>query len=206
MLRRSIPGIVVCKPTARKVRSFSWLVCAGADGRCRSACSTGAAEKMQSPKWRRYRQAWHQTLGTLTDEARHVPLDCRGTPRTCHPVADEHGHTNRISPAPPARSHMRKGKTLLKEGVLEGKNAKHPNPRKRRTRAQPPQIRIMQPPPQGDDSLAMQSCSILELDQTRCHWPLGEVNAIATEFCGGATVPGHRYCTHHLRMARNSFL
>jgi hypothetical protein len=93
---------------------------------------------------------------------------------------------------------------LLKEGLLEGKNAKHPNPRKRRTRAQPPQIRIIQPPPQGDDSPAMQSCSILKLDQTRCHWPLGEVNVIATEFCGGATVPGR--CLHHLRMARNSFL
>ena len=99
-----------------------------------------------------------------------------------------------------------KAKRLLKEGLLEGKNAKHPNPRKRRTRAQPPQIRIIQPPPQGDDSPAMQSCSILELDQTRCHWPLGEVNAIATEFCGGAAVPGHRYCPHHLRMARYSFL
>jgi GcrA cell cycle regulator len=64
----------------------------------------------------------------------------------------------------------------------------------------------MLPPPQVDDSLAMQSCSILELDQTRCHWPLGEVNAIATEFCGGAAVPGRRYCPHHLRMARYSFL
>ena len=44
------------------------------------------------------------------------------------------------------------------------------------------------------------------LDQTRCHWPLGEVNAITTEFCGGAAVPGRRYCPHHLRMARYSFL
>ena len=35
----------------------------------------------------------------------------------------------------------------------------------------------MLPPPQVDDSLAMQTCSILELDKTRCHWPLGEVNA-----------------------------
>ena len=36
-----------------------------------------------------------------------------------------------------------KVKRLLREGLLEGKNAKHPNPRKRRTRAQPPQIRII---------------------------------------------------------------
>ena len=99
-----------------------------------------------------------------------------------------------------------KAKRLLQKGLLQGKNAKHPNPRRRRTRAHLPQIRIMLPPPQVDCSLAMQSCSILELDQTRCHWPLGEVNAIATEFCGGAAVPGRRYCPHHLRMARYSFL
>ena len=60
-----------------------------------------------------------------------------------------------------------------KEGLLEGKSAKYPNPRRRRTRAHLPQIRITLPPPQIDDTLAMQSCSILELDQTRCHWPLG---------------------------------
>ena len=49
--------------------------------------------------------------GPLT-EACHVPLDRRGTPRTCHLVADEHGRTNRISPAPPARGHMREGKAV----------------------------------------------------------------------------------------------
>ena len=97
-------------------------------------------------------------------------------------------------------------KRLLRKGLLESKNAKHPNSRKRRPRrASPPQVMIM-PPPQVDDSLAMQTCSIFELDKTRCHWPLGEVNAIATKFCGGTTVPGRRYCTHHLRMARYSFL
>ena len=140
--------------------------------------------------------------GAAMTEDCHVPLDGRGTPRTCYLVADEHGRTNLISPAPPTRGHMRK----LRKGLLESKNAKHPNPRRRRTRAHLPQIRIMLPPPQVDGSLAMQSCSILELDQTRCHWPLGEVNAIATEFCGGAAVPGRRYCPHHLRMARYSFL
>jgi hypothetical protein len=54
-----------------------------------------------------------------------------------------------------------KAKRLLQKGLLQGKNAKHPNPRRRRTRAHLPQIRIMLPPPQVDDTLAMQSCSIL---------------------------------------------
>jgi GcrA cell cycle regulator len=92
---------------------------------------------------------------------------------------------------------------LLREGLLEGKNAKHPDPQKRRTRVR---TRIMLLPTQVDDRLAMQPCSILELDATRCHWPLGEVDAVATEFCGDPPAPGHRYCPRHLRMARYSFL
>src|SRR5437879_5566641 len=96
-----------------------------------------------------------------------------------------------------------KAKRLLQKGLLQGKNAKHPNPRRRRTRAQLPQIRIMLPPPPPpvNDSLAMRPCSLLELDEARCHWPLGDVNEVATEFCGGAAAPRHRYCRHHMRMA-----
>ena len=47
----------------------------------------------------------------------------------------------------------------------------------------------MLPPPQVDDSLAMQPCSILELDTTRCHWPLGPIDEVATSF---AAPPLHR--------------
>jgi GcrA cell cycle regulator len=96
-----------------------------------------------------------------------------------------------------------KAKRLLEEGLLEGKNAKNPNPRKRRRRARPLRIWIMLPPPPPpvNDSLAMRPCSLLELDEARCHWPLGDVNEVATEFCGGAPAPGHRYCRHHMRMA-----
>jgi hypothetical protein len=87
---------------------------------------------------------------------------------------------------------------LLKEGLLQGKII---NPRKRRPRARPPQIRLLLRPLQVDASLARQPCSILELDQTRCHWPLGEAHDAATLFCGGAPTPGRSYCPHHLRMA-----
>jgi hypothetical protein len=69
----------------------------------------------------------------------------------------------------------------------------------RRARAKP-LIMPPPPPPPADDSLAMRPCSILELDATRCHWPLGEVHEVATLFCGGAGAPGRRYCSYHLRM------
>jgi GcrA cell cycle regulator len=87
---------------------------------------------------------------------------------------------------------------LLKEGLLEGKII---TSQKRRPRARPPQIRPLLRPPQFDASRPRQPCSILELDQTRCHWPLGEVYDAATLFCGGAPTPGRSYCPHHLRKA-----
>lgn len=97
---------------------------------------------------------------------------------------------------------------LLREGLLEGKNAKHPDPQKRRTRARPPRTRIMLALPQVDDSLAMQPCSILELDTTRCHWrsarstrsqpsfaanPLHRVIAIARTICEWRVILSFKY-------------
>ena len=49
--------------------------------------------------------------------------------------------------------------------------------------------------------LNMRPCSILELDATRCHWPLGGFHDAAMQFCGGAPMPGRRYCAYHLRLA-----
>ena len=40
----------------------------------------------------------------------------------------------------------------------------------------------------------MQRCSLLELDNGQCRWPLGDVHQVATLFCGGLTEKGQRYC------------
>ncbi len=49
--------------------------------------------------------------------------------------------------------------------------------------------------------LEMQPCTLVELEAGQCHWPLGEMQQVAVMFCGGAAVPGRRYCAHHLRRA-----
>jgi hypothetical protein len=51
------------------------------------------------------------------------------------------------------------------------------------------------------DSLAMAPCSIAELDDHRCHWPLGGFHDTAAMFCGGEVVRGRRYCAHHALVA-----
>jgi GcrA cell cycle regulator len=97
---------------------------------------------------------------------------------------------------------------LRHDDLLPGGVEKHfevkPRPdrhvRPPRTTAEPT-IRPQKPTAPNLGLLQMRPCSLLELDDGRCHWPLGEMHEVATLFCGGAIVPGRRYCAHHLRMA-----
>jgi GcrA cell cycle regulator len=91
---------------------------------------------------------------------------------------------------------------LREEGLLPPDVAKFeidPRTPRRPARPKPPPP---PPPPAIDDTLAMRPCSISELDDSRCHWPLGDVYKGVTMFCGGKTVRGDHYCGHHLRLAR----
>ena len=58
-----------------------------------------------------------------------------------------------------------------------------------------PPVDATVPPPE------MRRCSLLELNDGQCRWPLGTVAEVATLFCGGAVEPGRAYCGHHWRMA-----
>ena len=94
---------------------------------------------------------------------------------------------------------------LRQEGVLPSDAEKlfEVTPRPARAR---PIVRRMMPakPPPVDDRLNMRPCTILELDATRCHWPLGDVEKVASEYCGGVAVSGRRYCAHHWVRARGN--
>ena len=62
-----------------------------------------------------------------------------------------------------------------------------------RTSPQVPQMRHLKSAPVVDDALDMRPYSLLELDDSRCRWPLGEAEAVATMLCGGDAVPGRRF-------------
>jgi len=57
-------------------------------------------------------------------------------------------------------------------------------------------LSVIEPP------LEMRPRSLLELNETDCHWPLGEVHDVAVLFCGASKEPVSPYCGHHLRMAQ----
>jgi GcrA cell cycle regulator len=93
---------------------------------------------------------------------------------------------------------------------------KNPNPRKRIRngryvrKSKPPPIVPAQPakapimfdvdddsPPPPDLNL----CTIADLDDSNCHWPIGTPGLNGFHFCGAEALYGRPYCAHHSRIA-----
>jgi hypothetical protein len=110
-------GTALRAPVAPSVENWARAVRSGGDPVispciCRERLGVYAdAARVQPPKWRRTnRQSWHQGAGGAVIEARHVPLDRRGTPRTCYLVVDNFGFANCPTVAPPALGDKQQGK------------------------------------------------------------------------------------------------
>lgn len=60
-----------------------------------------------------------------------------------------------------------------------------------------------QPEPELMDNVIPigQRCSILQLSEATCHWPIGDPGAPDFFFCGGNSVGGLPYCAYHCRVA-----
>jgi len=96
-------------------------------------------------------------------------------------------------------------------------------PRQRKPRAHGHMMRIARPMLRGNVALAPlhayeaelesepalidniipigQRCSILELNDSNCHWPIGDPSSAEFFFCGGKTIEGLPYCGYHSRIA-----
>jgi GcrA cell cycle regulator len=94
-----------------------------------------------------------------------------------------------------------------------------PRPRKPRPHAQ--MLRVSRPSLRGNTALAHafeleaepepepidnviplgQRRTLLELTEETCRWPIGDPGSPDFFFCGGQTIAGLPYCTHHSRVA-----
>jgi GcrA cell cycle regulator len=61
----------------------------------------------------------------------------------------------------------------------------------------------LEPEPQASENIVPigQRCSILELGESKCRWPIGDPSAPDFFFCGGKTIEGLPYCGYHSRIA-----
>ena len=145
------------------------------------------------------------SIETWTAERIEQLRHCVGSGLTCSQIAAEIGVTRNavigkihrlgLSPARPA-----------------GASARSCPPRARHPRISPHSrlLRLIgaQAPGAADDEAAApapidsaQRCSLLEIAQDKCHWPIGDPHAADFAFCGNAAVAGFSYCAGHARMA-----
>lgn len=96
-------------------------------------------------------------------------------------------------------------------------------PRQRKPRASTQMLRVSRPAVRGNTALARlhaydldvepetapienvipmgQRCTLLELSEDKCRWPIGDPGATDFFFCGGKTVETLPYCAYHSRIA-----
>ncbi len=98
-------------------------------------------------------------------------------------------------------------------------------PRQRKPRAPAQMFRSVRPATRGNTALAAhfeaayelapepepelienvipigQRCSIIDLNDEKCHWPIGDPGQPDFFFCGGKTISSLPYCAYHCRIA-----
>jgi GcrA cell cycle regulator len=98
--------------------------------------------------------------------------------------------------------------------------AKSPSvPRPRKPRTHNPMMRVTRPLVRGNNALAPsydaepepeyvenvipmgQRCTLLELNDSKCRWPVGDPSNGEFFFCGGTPTEGAPYCAYHARVA-----
>jgi GcrA cell cycle regulator len=125
--------------------------------------------------------------------------------RTCREIADEIGVSRNAVIGKLSRLKLFRGR---------GRGGRHfeprskpgerrPAPRQHRIlmvlRAAPePRLHVLEEEMPADRG---QCCSLLELSNEKCRWPLGSASPASIRFCGGKPVDGLPYCAGHARMA-----
>ncbi len=61
----------------------------------------------------------------------------------------------------------------------------------------------VEPEPEFVDNIIPlgQRRTLLELNEDTCRWPIGDPGSVDFFFCGGRTIAGLPYCSHHSRIA-----
>lgn len=94
-------------------------------------------------------------------------------------------------------------------------------PRPRKARPAPHMVRVARPVSRGNTALATafeaevepdpiavdnvvpmaQRLTLLQLNESTCHWPIGDPSSSDFYFCGGRALQSLPYCAHHSRIA-----
>lgn len=95
----------------------------------------------------------------------------------------------RIKPTPGPRKTYSPAKVLGVRPAMMGKKAC-------------PIMALPDPEPEPISVVPMgQRCGLLDLNSSKCRWPIGTPSTVDFYFCGGAPIDGAVYCGYHCRVA-----
>jgi GcrA cell cycle regulator len=143
------------------------------------------------------------SIETWTAERIEQLRHCVGSGLTCSQIAAEIGVSRNAVIGKIHRLGLSAGRPAGAPARLCPPRARHPrlSPSSRLLRligAAAPGIAAAAEPAPIDSA---QRCSLLEIAQDKCHWPIGDPHAADFAFCGNAAVAGFSYCAGHARMA-----
>ena len=145
------------------------------------------------------------TIATWNPERIEQLRNCVGAGLTCSQIAAEIGVTRNAVIGKIHRLGLSPGRPPAGPG-----RAPAPRLRQARPATQRELLRLIQADaPNVDDptnsGLAIvdspQRCSLLELAQSKCRWPISDRGAADFDFCGNEAIKGFSYCAGHARMA-----
>ena len=111
------------------------------------------------------------------------------------------GLTGKKGPSAPRAARPRKPRVSTPmfrpaRPMVRGNTALAEDPRLAYDAALPPE------PDDVDNVIPLgQRCTLLELNDDKCRWPIGDVGEPGFFFCGGKTTTGCVYCGYHARIA-----
>jgi GcrA cell cycle regulator len=140
---------------------------------------------------------------TWTDERIELLKSRFAAGLTCREIADDIGVSRNAVIGKLSRLNLtrEKGRDTAKPAREDAAKGRHPRSVPRQ------QYRILkavygEPPPAADERIPNgQQCSLLELSEQRCRWPISTPGFADFRFCGNAPVEGLPYCTGHTRLA-----
>jgi len=142
---------------------------------------------------------------TWTDERVALLKACFAAGLSCRQIANDIGVSRNAVIGKLSRLNLTRGK---KAGDAR-RQARKDAP-KGRGPGRPPKLRYLmlralqaEPLPAADDEPIHREhcCSLLELSEARCRWPISTPGAPDFSFCGNPPVEGLPYCAGHTRLA-----
>jgi len=120
---------------------------------------------------------------------------------TCREIADDIGVSRNAVIGKIARLNLSRA-----EGVSERFSEPKVSPRTRAPRSPPGQRQLLkalrpEPAPEEAPICSEHRCSLLELSEEKCRWPISDLGPADVWFCGNKPLKGFPYCAGHARIA-----